>query len=68
MNFQIVAPLQAQDIPAVAVLVERCACCWSVAHPDQDYPRAWSSTLCLEHKHWTLQRRRTSREQGGHRS
>jgi len=62
-SFQIVAPLQGRDIPAVAVLVERCACCWSVAHPDQRYPLAWSSTLCKEHAAWTLQRRRAVREQ-----
>ncbi len=68
MNMQIVPALQPQDIPAVAVLVERCTCCWSVAHPDQRYPAAWSSTLCLDHARWTLQRRRAVRErkQGGY--
>lgn len=63
---QVIPALQPREIPAVAVLVERCACCWSVAHPNQPYPAAWSSTLCLEHKAWTLQRRRRAgREQGG---
>lgn len=58
MNMQIVPALQPAAIPAVAVLVEHCACCWSVAHPDQRYPLAWSSTLCKPHALWTLQRRR----------
>lgn len=64
-RMQVIAALQTREIPAVAVLVERCACCWRVAHPDQQYPASWSSTLCLEHAAWTLQRRRRLREQGG---
>ena len=55
--FQVVAALSGRDIPAVAVLVERCVCCWSAAHPDQVYPASWSSTLCKEHADWTRARR-----------
>ena len=50
--------IQGREIPVAAVLVERCACCWSAAYPDQRYPLEWSSTLCTFHAAWTLQRRR----------
>ena len=65
MNMQIVPALQGHEIPVAAVLVERCACCWSAAYPDQRYPLAWSSTLCPFHAAWTRERRRIAREQGG---
>lgn len=63
MTMQIVPALLPREIPAVAVPVERCVCCWSIAHPDQQYPASWSSTLCLEHASWTLQRRRAIRRE-----
>jgi hypothetical protein len=62
---QVIPALQAREIPAAGVLVERCVCCWSAVHPDQQYPASWSSTLCPFHAAWTLQRRRRTREQGG---
>jgi hypothetical protein len=62
--FQIVPALAAQDIPAVVFLVERCTCCWRLAHPGQDYPASWSSTLCLPHAEWTRDRR-AARKLGG---
>jgi hypothetical protein len=27
---------------------EKCAWCWPHRHPEQPYPREWSSTLCPE--------------------
>jgi hypothetical protein len=58
--FQIVPALVGRDIPGVAVLIEQCVCCWQVAHPDQPYPAAWSSTLCTPHMYWTKQCRRAA--------
>ncbi len=61
-TFQVVAAIPGHKIPAVAVLVERCVCCWSAARPDEQYSASWSSTLCKEHAAWTRQKRRAGRE------
>ena len=60
----IVPALAAQEIPIVTTLVERCVCCWPLAHPGQDYPASWSSTLCPAHAQWT-RARRAAHKQGG---
>lgn len=56
----------AQEVPVVTVLIEHCACCWYLAHPNQCYPALWSSTLCQPHAEWTRNRRRISRKPGDH--
>lgn len=55
--FRVIPALAAQDMPAVAILVERCVCCWPLAHPGQAYPASWSSTLCADHRAWYRQHR-----------
>lgn len=60
------APLQPGRIPLVAQPVERCAWCWPALHPREQYPEAWSSTICSAHDAWMMAQlaaRRARREQ-----
>lgn len=47
------------NIPPVHILTVTCICCWYRLHPTAEYPKNWSSTLCIEHRDWYKQRKKS---------
>lgn len=43
-------------IPPSRLPLVECCYCWYVLHPGEDFPSAWSSTICDDHADWQLTR------------
>lgn len=43
-------------IPPARLPLVDCCYCWYVAHPDEPFPSAWSSTICAYHQDWQIER------------